>query len=129
MGRIILSWTSSPKLSFELFIHVEDDWADGAIRKCLIHPEDKIPFVQMRIRTAVARPIIVDRAEIILQKRTWLVSEDGPFSFGSICNKLGTELINTQPKMLGKPPDIRRLQNRINFLTAIGAFGTVDFPR
>jgi hypothetical protein len=98
----------SPKLSFELFIYVEDDWADGAIRKGLIHPEDKIPFVQMRIRTAVARPIIVDCAEIIIQKRAWLVSEDGPFSSGRIYKKLGTELINTQPKMLGKSPDICR---------------------
>ena len=82
----------------------------------------------MRIRTAIVRPIIVDRAEIILQKRTWLVSKDGPFSFGSICKKLGTKLNNTQLKMLGKAPDIRRIQNRMDCLTAIGALGAVDFP-
>jgi hypothetical protein len=129
MVWIILSWTLSPKLLLELFIYVEDDWANRAIREGLIRPEDKIPLVQMRIRTAVARSIIINRAEIVLQKRTGLVSEDGPFSFGSICEKLGMELIDTQPKMLGKPTDIHRLQERMNFLTAIGTFGTVDFPR
>jgi hypothetical protein len=76
MIRLPLPWTLSPKLSFELFIYVENDWADGAIREGLIHPEDKVSLAQMRKRTAVARPIIVDRAEIILQKRTWLVSEN-----------------------------------------------------
>jgi hypothetical protein len=30
--------------------------------------------------------------------------------------------------MLGKSPDIRRLQNRMDCLTAIGALGAVDFP-
>ena len=30
--------------------------------------------------------------------------------------------------MLGKAPDIRRLQNRMDCLTAIGALGAVDFP-
>lgn len=30
--------------------------------------------------------------------------------------------------MLGKAPDIRRLQNRMDCLAAIGALGAVDFP-
>jgi hypothetical protein len=30
--------------------------------------------------------------------------------------------------MLGKAPDIRRLQSRMDCLTAIGALGAVDFP-
>jgi hypothetical protein len=64
MVWIILSWTLSPKLLLELFIYVEDDWANRAIREGLIRPEDKIPLVQMRIRTAVARSIIINRAEI-----------------------------------------------------------------
>jgi hypothetical protein len=29
--------------------------------------------------------------------------------------------------MLGEPPDIRLLQNRMNRLAAVGAFGAVDF--
>ena len=30
--------------------------------------------------------------------------------------------------MLGKAPDIRRLQNRMDCLAAVGALGAVDFP-
>ena len=83
----------------------------------------------MRKGTTVTRPIIIDRAEIILQERTRPVSKNGPFFLDSIHKKLGTELIDSQRKMLGKPLDIHRLQNRISFLAAIGAFGTVDLLR
>ena len=76
MVQLLLSWTLSPELSLELFIHVENDWADGAIREGLIHPEHKILFVQMWIRATVARPMVVNRTEIILQKGTWLVPEN-----------------------------------------------------
>jgi hypothetical protein len=76
MVRLLLSWTLPPKLSLELFIHVEDDWADGAIREGLIHPEHKIHFVQMWIRATVTRPMVVNRTGIILQKGTWQVPEN-----------------------------------------------------
>ncbi len=76
MVRLLLSWTLPPKLSLELFIHVEDDWADGAIREGLIHPEHKIPFVQMWIRATVTRPMVVNLTGIILQKGTWQVPEN-----------------------------------------------------
>jgi hypothetical protein len=74
--RLLLPWTFSPKLSLEFFIHVEDDWANRAIREGLIHLEHKIPFVQMWIRATVNRPIVVNATEIILQKGTWLIPEN-----------------------------------------------------
>ena len=94
----------------------------------MVHPEQKIPFVQMWIRAAVTRPMVVNRTEIILQKGTWLLPENRTFSFRIICEKSGTKFINTQLKALGKAPDIRRLQNRTDCLAAIGALGAVDFP-
>jgi len=74
--RLLLPRTLSPQLLFELFIHIEDDRADGAVRESLTDPEDKIPFVQMWIRATVTRPMVVNRTEIILQKGTWLVPEN-----------------------------------------------------
>ena len=74
--RLLLLRTFSPQPSFELFIHIEDDRADGAVRESLIDPEDKIPFVQMRIGATVTRPMVVNPTEIILQKGTWLVPEN-----------------------------------------------------
>jgi hypothetical protein len=127
MVRLLLPWAFSPQLSFELFIHVEDNGADGTIREGSIHPEDKIPFVQMWIRATVTRPMVVDRTEIVLQKGTWLAPENRTFSFRIVCEKSGTELLNTQLKMLGKASDIRRLQDRMDGLAAVGALGAVDF--
>ncbi len=95
MVRLLLPWMSFPKLSLELFIHVEDDWADEAIREGLIHPEHKIPFVQMWIRATVTWPIVINVTEIILQKRTRLGPENRTFSFRIICEKSGTKLMNT----------------------------------
>jgi hypothetical protein len=66
----------SPEFLLELFIHIEDDGTDGAVRESLIDPEDKIPFMQMWIRATVTRPMVVNRAEVILQKGTWLVPEN-----------------------------------------------------
>jgi hypothetical protein len=72
--------------------------------------------------------MVVNRTEIVLQKGTWLVPENGAFSFGIVCEKSGMKLINTQLKMLGKASDIRRFQNRMDRLAAVGALGAVDFP-
>jgi hypothetical protein len=74
--QLLLHRTLSPQLLFELFIHIEDDGADGAVRESLIGPEDKIFFVQMWIRATVTRPMVVNRTEIILQKGTWLVHKN-----------------------------------------------------
>jgi hypothetical protein len=63
----------------------------------------------MWIRATFTRPMVVNRTEIILQKGTGLVPENGAFSFGIVCEKSGTKLVNTQLKMLGKAPDICRL--------------------
>jgi hypothetical protein len=99
----------SPSFSFELFIHFEDDGADGTVRKSLTDPEDKLLFVQMWVRATVTRPMVVNRTEIVLQKGTWLIPENRAFSFRFICKKSGTKLIDTQLKMLGEAPHIRRL--------------------
>ena len=125
--RLLLPRTLSPQLSFELFIHIEDNGADETIRESLIHPEDKIPFVQMWIRATVTRPMVVNRTKIVLQKGTWLAPENRTFSFRIVCEKPGTKLLNTQPKMLGKASDIHRFQNRMDRLAAVGALGAVDF--
>jgi hypothetical protein len=125
--RLLLPRTLSPQLSFELFIHIEDNGADVTIRESLIHPEDKIPFVQMWIRATVARPMVVNRTEIVLQKGTWLAPENRTFSFRIVCEKPGIKLLNTQPKMLGKASDIRRFQGRMDGLAAVGALGALDF--
>ena len=72
--------------------------------------------------------MVINRTEIVLQKGAGLVPENRTFSFQIICEKSRTKLINTQLKMLGKALDIRRLQNRMDCLAAIGALGAVDFP-
>ncbi|MDP2967638.1 MAG: hypothetical protein Q8P64_00310 [Deltaproteobacteria bacterium] len=58
-----------------------------------------------------------------------MIPENRAFSFRFICKKSGTKLIDTQLKMLGKTPHIRRFQNRTDCFAAVGAFGAVDFPR
>ncbi|MGA2467019.1 MAG: hypothetical protein ABSH06_22055 [Thermodesulfobacteriota bacterium] len=128
VARLILPRTLSPQFLFEPFIHIEDYGTDGAVRESLIGPEDKIPFVQMWIGATVTGPVVVDRAEVILQKGTWLVPENRTFSFRVICEKPRTKLIKTQLKTLRKALDISRLQNRMDCLTAVGALGAVDFP-
>jgi hypothetical protein len=70
MVRLVLPRTVSPQLPFELFVHIEDDGADGAVRESLIHPENEFPFVQMWIGAAVTRPMVVNRTEVILQEGT-----------------------------------------------------------
>jgi len=74
--RLLLPRTLSPEFLLELFIHIEDDGTNGAVQESLGEPEDKIPFMQMWIGPAVTRPMVVNRTEIILQKRTWLVPEN-----------------------------------------------------
>ncbi|OGP75323.1 MAG: hypothetical protein A2V86_14280 [Deltaproteobacteria bacterium RBG_16_49_23] len=83
----------------------------------------------MWVRSTVTRPMVVNRAEIVLQKGTGLISENRAFFFRIIFKISGTKLIDTQLKMLGKTPQIRRLQNRTDGLAAVCAFGAVDFPR
>lgn len=72
--------------------------------------------------------MVINNTEIVLQKGTGLIPENGPFFFRIVFKKSGTKLIDTQLKMLGKALYIRRLQNRADGLAAVGAFGAVDFP-
>jgi hypothetical protein len=114
---------------FQLFVHIEDDGTDGAIRESLIHPEDEFSFVQMWVGTTVTRPMVVNRAEVILQEGTRQIPENRTFLLWVIDEKSGTKLIETQPYMLGKTFDIRRRQNRMDRFAAICAPGAVDLLR
>ena len=80
----------------------------------------------MWVGTTVTRPMVVNRAEVILQEGTRQIPENRTFLLWVIDKKSGTKLIETQPYMLGKTFDIRRRQNRMDRFAAICALGAVD---
>jgi hypothetical protein len=84
--------------------------------------------MQMWKRAAVPGPMVVNRTEIILQKRTGPTLENWAFLLRIVCEKPGMKLVSSQVEALAKAPDISLVQNRADRLAAVGALGAIDFP-